>query len=99
MLFIPANNSATGVFQLLSENDGSGLIFETEGDTLSHSFKSDYGNFSDGLRKASHHEPISFFRRKDNEYVDWIAIYKDGRYNMWNLLQMVEYIYSNGGGD
>ncbi|HAH23069.1 MAG TPA: DNA primase, partial [Prolixibacteraceae bacterium] len=33
MLFIPANNSTTGVFQLLSDNGGKGLIFETEGDT------------------------------------------------------------------
>ena len=39
MLIIPANNSATGVFQLLSENEGSGLLFETEGDTLACAFK------------------------------------------------------------
>lgn len=38
MLFIPANNSASGVFQLMSENNGKGLIFETEGDTLAHTF-------------------------------------------------------------
>ncbi len=70
MLFIPANNSTTGVFQLLSDNDGSGLIFETEGDTLSHAFKTDYGNYSDGFRKAFHHETISYYRRTDQEYVD-----------------------------
>ena len=52
MLFIPANNSTTGVFQLLSDNEGKGLIFETEGDTLAQAFKSDYGNYSDGFRKA-----------------------------------------------
>jgi len=57
MLIIPANNSATGVFQLLSENEGSGLLFETEGDTLACAFKSDYSNYSDGLRKAFHHDP------------------------------------------
>ncbi len=70
MLFIPANNSASGVFQLLSDNGGSGLIFETEGDTLAQAFKSDYGNYSDGFRKAFHHEPISYFRRTDREYVE-----------------------------
>ncbi|NPD86437.1 DUF3987 domain-containing protein [Lentimicrobium sp. L6] len=70
MLFIPANNSTTGVFQLLSDNDGKGLIFETEGDTLSQAFKSDYGNYSDGFRKAFHHETISYYRRTDREYVD-----------------------------
>lgn len=70
MLFIPANNSTTGVFQLLFDNDGRGLIFETEGDTLAQAFKSDYGNYSDGFRKAFHHETISYYRRTDREYVD-----------------------------
>lgn len=70
MLFIPANNSTTGVFQLLSDNDGKGLIFETEGDTLAQAFKTDYGNYSDGFRKAFHHETISYYRRTDREYVD-----------------------------
>jgi hypothetical protein len=70
MLFIPANNSTTGVFQLLFDNNGSGLIFETEGDTLAQAFKSDYGNYSDGFRKAFHHETISYYRRTDREYVD-----------------------------
>lgn len=70
MLFIPANNSTTGVFQLLFDNNGEGLIFETEGDTLAQAFKSDYGNYSDGFRKAYHHETISYYRRTDREYVD-----------------------------
>jgi hypothetical protein len=70
MLFIPANNSTTGVFQLLSDNEGRGLISETEGDTLAQAFKSDYGNYSDGFRKAFHHESISYFRRTDREFVE-----------------------------
>lgn len=70
MLFIPANNSNTGVFQLLGENEGRGLMFETEGDTLAQAFKSDHGNYSDGFRKAFHHETISYYRRTDREYVD-----------------------------
>ena len=70
MLLIPANNSSTGTYQLIGDSGGRGLIFETEGDTLSQAFKSDYGNYSDGLRKANHHETISYFRRKDNEYVE-----------------------------
>jgi hypothetical protein len=70
MLFIPANNSVTGVYQLISDNEGRGLIYETEGDTLAQAFKSDYGNYSDGFRKAFHHETISYYRRTDREYVD-----------------------------
>lgn len=70
MLFIPANNSSTGAYQLLHDNDGRGLIFETEGDTLAQAFKTDYGNYSDGFRKAFHHETISYYRRTDREYVE-----------------------------
>jgi hypothetical protein len=70
MLFLPANNSSTGIFQLLDDSDGKGLIFETEGDTLALIFKTDYGNYSDGFRKAFHHENISYYRRTNREYVD-----------------------------
>uniref|UniRef100_UPI0040489371 DUF3987 domain-containing protein n=1 Tax=Algoriphagus sp. TaxID=1872435 RepID=UPI0040489371 len=70
MLFIPANSSASGAYQLLSDNNGSGLIFETEGDTLAFTFKTDYGNYSDGFRKAFHHEKISFYRKTEREYVE-----------------------------
>ena len=41
MLFIPANSSTTGFFQLLYDNHGKGLVLETEGDTLSLTFKTD----------------------------------------------------------
>jgi hypothetical protein len=70
MLIIPANNSSTGLFQLLNDNQGIGLIFETEGDTLALTFKSEHGNYSDGFRKAFHHETISYNRRKDREFVE-----------------------------
>lgn len=69
-LLIPANSSATSVYQMLNDNKGVGLMFETEGDTLANTFKSDYGNFSDGFRKAFHHEMISYTRRKDREFVE-----------------------------
>ena len=45
-------------------------MFETEGDTLANVFSSDFGNYSDGFRKAFHHEPISYTRRKDREFVE-----------------------------
>jgi hypothetical protein len=70
MLFIPANNSATGFLELLGDSNSRGLIFETEGDTLAKAFKSDYGDFSDGFRNAFQHEPISYYRRTDKEFVE-----------------------------
>jgi hypothetical protein len=69
VLFVPANSSATALFQILNDNAGVGLMFETEGDTLAQTFKSEHGNYSDGFRKAFHHEKISYLRRKDREYI------------------------------
>ena len=70
MLFIPANNSSSGMFQLLYENKGKGLIFETEADTLAKNFTKDYGDYSDGFRNAFHHESISYYRKTEKEYVE-----------------------------
>jgi len=70
MLFIPANNSKSGVYQLLKENEGKGIIFESEGDTLADALKQDYGNFSDTLRKAFHHEYLDLFRRMNDELIE-----------------------------
>ncbi len=70
MLFIPANNSKSGVYQLLEENNGKGIIFETEGDTLSDALKQDFGGFSDTLRKAFHHEYLDLFRRANSEHIE-----------------------------
>ena len=70
MLVIPANSSASSFLKILGDNDGVGLLFESEGDTLSQTLKSDYGNYSDVLRKAFHHELVSLSRRKDREYCE-----------------------------
>lgn len=69
-LIIPANSSASAFIKTLADNNGTGLMFETEGDTLSQTLKSDYGNYSDTLRKAFHHEPVSLCRRKDKEFLE-----------------------------
>ena len=70
MFFIPANSSASAFIQALSDNDFKGIIFETEADTLAGTLKQDWGNFSDVLRKAFHHESTNMFRRKDNEHIE-----------------------------
>jgi hypothetical protein len=68
--FIPANNSTSGFLQLIGDNDGQGLIFETEGDTIAEALKTDYGNFSDALRRGFHQENISYYRKTDHEHVE-----------------------------
>ena len=68
LLFIPANNSASSVVQTLSENDGAGILFSTEADTLANALAQDWGNFSDVLRAAFHHEPVEMQRRQNREH-------------------------------
>jgi|GEM_PF-1005190 len=70
LLLIPANNSSAGLISLLDRNDGVGLIFETEADTLIEALKKEFGSFSDLIRKGFHHESYSFFRKTDQEYSD-----------------------------
>lgn len=45
-------------------------------------------------------EPVSanIYMMNGNEYIDWLAISREGKYNSINLLQMLEYIYNHGGG-
>ena len=70
MFYVPANSSSSAFIQALADNNYRGVIFETEADTLSVTFKQDWGNFSDVLRKAFHHESTSMFRRKDSEFIE-----------------------------
>jgi len=67
MHFIPGNSSASALIQTLDENNNSGIIFETEADTMANTAKQDWGDSSDIFRKGFEHEPVSLNRRKDNE--------------------------------
>jgi hypothetical protein len=69
-LFIPANSSATATYEALANNGEWGVTLETEADTITDALKSDYGNYSTGLRAAFHHEPITYSRRKEKEHVN-----------------------------
>ena len=62
-MIIPANSSAAAFLLQLQQSDGEGIIFETEADTLASTSKQEWGNFSDTLRKAPHHEPVTCIRK------------------------------------
>lgn len=66
-LFLPANTSKTKLASALFQNDGNALIYESEADTLQNANKSDFGGFSDILRKGTEGEPISVDRVYFNE--------------------------------
>jgi|BioPla2DNA2_1021312.scaffolds.fasta_scaffold11333_4 hypothetical protein len=57
-----ANISSTKVYQNLNNSIDGLLMFDSEIDTINISFKQHWGDFSDVLRKAFHHEGISVER-------------------------------------
>src|SRR5690606_26027398 len=60
---VPTNISSAEMYNALKNVHDSGLMIDSEADTLSIMFKNDWGNFSDVLRKAFHHESISMSRK------------------------------------
>ena len=68
MFLISGNNTGTGILQNIMDSDGTGLIFETEADTISTAIGSKYGHWSDTMRKAFDHERLSYNRRTEHEY-------------------------------
>ena len=72
VVLIPANCSSSKLMQHLSENspDTPSVMIESEIDTMAMTQSSDFGNYSDILRKIFHNEPISLSRKTDNEFYD-----------------------------
>ena len=68
MFLISGNNSGTGILENLIDADGVGLICEAEADTVSAAIGTDYGHWSDTLRKCHDHDRLSFNRRTNHEY-------------------------------
>ncbi len=75
MFLLAGNNTGTGLLQNIMDAGGEGLIFEVEADTLSTAIGSEYGRFSDTLRKAFDHERIAYNRRTDQEYRELDSTY------------------------
>jgi len=70
LLFIPADCSQAMMMQILQDNDGSGIICETEADAMSGANKQDWGNYSHIMRAAFHHEKISAARKTNRELLE-----------------------------
>ena len=68
MFLISGNNTGTGILQNIMDSEGIGLICESEADTISTAIGSEYGHWSDTLRKAFDHDRLSYNRRTDQEY-------------------------------
>ena len=68
MFLISGNNTGTGILQNIMDSNGTGIICESEADTVSTAIGTEYGNWSDTLRKAFDHDRLSYNRRTDHEY-------------------------------
>lgn len=70
LLFIPADCSQAMLLQLLQDNNGEGIICETEADTMSGANKQEWGNYSPILRGSFHNEKISVARKTNRELIE-----------------------------
>ncbi|MGC6429408.1 MAG: DUF3987 domain-containing protein [Jejuia sp.] len=66
---IPGNISAAMLIQMMSANEGTGILCETEADTITNALNQDWGGFSDILRKGFHYEEVSYARKGDEEKI------------------------------
>lgn len=69
VLFIPANTSGSKMIEHIEANKEFGVIFASEADALTTAMKNEWGNFSEVMRGAFHHEPIELSRRANNEFL------------------------------
>jgi hypothetical protein len=67
---IGADISTAALFKQMSNNDTFGVMFDTEGSTLSEMYKTDWGNSTNILLKAFENEPCSLDRKEESLSVD-----------------------------
>ncbi len=63
MLFFPADVSFAALLENLANNDGKGIMFAFEADTLTQNFSKDWGNTTALLRQAYEHERYDNMRK------------------------------------
>ncbi len=62
-LILPANTTRAALLNDVFDNEGIGLVFDTEIDTLSVSNRSEFGNFSSDFRKIFQNENLLISRK------------------------------------
>lgn len=67
---LPANISTSEMYSYMGSSNHGLLIMESEADTMSNMLRNDWSNYSDVLRKAYHHEPISISRKLEKVFED-----------------------------
>jgi len=67
---VTANISSSSLIELMHSSQNGITFIESEADTMGNMLSNDWSNYSDILRKAFHHEPVSISRKLDNLYLD-----------------------------
>lgn len=67
---LPGNTSSSKVYSHLEDAKEDLIIFESEADSLTNMLKQDWGDFSDLLRKAFHHEKVSISRQSEDRFYE-----------------------------
>ena len=57
------------LIQMMSANEGSGILCETEADKITNALNQDWGDFSDTLRKGFHYEEVGYARKGEEEKI------------------------------
>ena len=68
-VFIAGNSSSAVFYECLDANGGRATVFETEADVLASVLSQDWGQWSDLLRRAYHHERLTLSRKQDHIHV------------------------------
>lgn len=63
LFYVPGNVSHAAFVKYWAESDGELVLLESEADSLTGAMQQEWGNFSDLLRKAYHHETVSALRK------------------------------------
>ena len=66
-LIIAGDSTYPAFYEQLLEQDGCGLLFETEGSVITDIWKSGAMTYNTALRKAAEHEPLSKNRVRDGQ--------------------------------
>jgi hypothetical protein len=69
-LILPANTSASAFHRGLADRNGRAILVETEIDTLVNALGQEWGKFDDTLRKAFHHEWVSYLRNEEEVSIE-----------------------------
>ena len=70
LLFLPGDSTAAALIGALADNDGRGIIFENEADTLTTALGGEHGKFAEKLCKVFQHEPVTLIRKTDKLHIE-----------------------------